>query len=120
MVISFNYFSSGSQLGGTNGNTQCVPTIGGNPLYARISLTSANKLFSTWTHLFKAHAPPIVQITCIHGSNPRSAIVKQFWSGEYFQKEEKKTFTVSFGIDNERVGGEVDVAEQSIDVGRNN
>lgn len=45
-----------------------VPTIGGNPLYARISLTSANKLFSRFTHLCAAHAPPTEQNTCIHGS----------------------------------------------------
>ena len=55
-------------VGGTNGKKVRVPTIGGNPLYARISFTSANKSSFALTHLVAPYAPPTVQSTCIHGS----------------------------------------------------
>ncbi|MGK3750721.1 MAG: hypothetical protein ACI8RD_003021 [Bacillariaceae sp.] len=64
-----DYLSSAERcVGGTNGKKLRVPTIGGNPLYARISFTSANKSFFALTHLVAPYAPPTVQSTCIHGS----------------------------------------------------
>lgn len=53
---------------GTNGKKYWDPTIGGSPLLARNSFTSAKRSFSTFTHLLAVHAPPIVQRMCIHGS----------------------------------------------------